>query len=182
MLLVDPFDGVAVPKELVVEFFAVFARCEPAMKESGYKRDDNGIAAPAWRRLADDAAAWLDAPADGEVARAIALLTGDPAKVHFFANGWQVSPLRGANAIAQAINAATRVRHNLFHGGKHSPEVERGRDQRLVLAALTLLLAVVEQGPSDLRSAYNHRYMGIVPDQEEVTQFGQPQRPRPRQP
>ncbi|CAE6713199.1 hypothetical protein [Paraburkholderia nemoris] len=56
---VDPFDGVAVPKELVAEFFAVFARCEQAMKEADYKRDDNGIAAPAWRRLADDAAAWL---------------------------------------------------------------------------------------------------------------------------
>ncbi len=154
---VDPFDGVAVPKELVAEFFAVFARCEHAMKETGYKRDDNGIAAPAWRRLADDAAAWLEVPADGEVARAIALLTGEPPKVHFFANGWQDSPLRGANAIAQAINAVTRVRHNLFHGGKHSPEAKAGRDQRLVLAALTILLAVVEQGPTDIRNAYNHR-------------------------
>ena len=50
MALVDPFNGVAVPRNLVAEFFAVFARCEYAMKETGYKRDDHGIAAPAWQR------------------------------------------------------------------------------------------------------------------------------------
>lgn len=156
MALVDPFDGVAVPRGLVAEFFAVFARCEYAMKETGYKRDDHGIAAPAWQRLANDAAAWLDVPPGSEVALAIALLTGDPPKIQSFADGWQSSPLRGANAIAQAIDAATRVRHNLFHGGKHTPEAEAGRDEQLVRAALTLLVALVELCPTDLRGAYNH--------------------------
>ena len=156
MALVDPFDGVAVPRELVAEFFAVFARCEYAMKETGYKRDDHGIAAPAWQRLAIDAAAWLDVPPGSEVAQAIALLTSDPPKRQSFADGWQSSPLRGADPIAQAIDAATRVRHNLFHGGKHTPEAEAGRDEQLVRAALTLLEALVERCPTDLRGAYNH--------------------------
>ena len=156
MALVDPFDGVAVPRDLVAEFFAVFARCEYAMKETGYKRDDHGIASPAWQRLANDAAAWLDVSPGSDVALAIALLTSDPPKLQSFADGWQSSPLRGANVIAQAIDAATRVRHNLFHGGKYTAEAEAGRDERLVRAALTLLVALVELCPTDLRGAYNH--------------------------
>ncbi|MDN8001412.1 hypothetical protein QZN00_30230 [Burkholderia multivorans] len=154
--LVDPFEGVAVPRDLVAEFFAVFARCEYAMKETSYKRDDHGIATPAWLRLADDASAWLDVPPGSDVAQAIALLTDNPPKLLFFADGWRSSPLRGTSAIAQAIDAATRVRHNLFHGGKHTPEAKAGRDEQLVRAALTLLLALVDRCPTDLRGAYNH--------------------------
>jgi len=156
MALGDPFDSIAVPRDLVTEFFAVFARCEYAMKETGYKRDDHGIAAPAWQRLANDASTWLGVQPGSDVALAIALLTNDPPKLLSFSNGWQSSPLRGANAIAQAIDAATRVRHNLFHGGKHTPEAEVGRDERLVRAALTLLVALVDRCPTDLRGAYNH--------------------------
>ncbi|WP_176072126.1 hypothetical protein [Paraburkholderia phenazinium] len=156
MGLVDPFDGVAVPRDLVAEFFAVFARCEYAMKETGYKRNDHGIAAPAWLRVANDASAWLDVPLGSDVAQAIALLTSDPPKLLSFADGWQSSPLRGDSTIAQAIDAATRVRHNLFHGGKHTPEAAAGRDERLVRAALTLLVALVDQCTTDLRGAYNH--------------------------
>ncbi len=156
MALVDPFDGLAVPRDLVAEFFGVLARCEYAMKETGYKRDDHGIAAPAWQRLANDAAAWLEVPSGSDVALAIKLLTSDPPEVQSFGNGWQPSPLRGANAVAQAIDAATRVRHNLFHGGKHTPEAEAGRDEQLVRAALTLLVALVDLCPTDLRGAYNH--------------------------
>lgn len=157
MALVDPFEGVAIPTHLIVEFFAVFARCEYAMKETNYRRDERGIAGPAWQRLADDAATWLDAPLGSEVALAITMLTHKPPKIQSFADSWQHADLRGANPIAQAIEAATRVRHNLFHGGKHSPEVEVGRDEKLVRAALTLLVALVELCPNDLREAYNRR-------------------------
>lgn len=156
MDLVDPFEGVAVPRDIVAQFFAVFARCEYAMKECGYKRDAGGIAAPAWQRLAKDAPGWLGAPEGSELAQAIALLISEPPKVQCFPEGWQSTPLRGANPIAQAIDAATRVRNNLFHGGKHTPETRRGRDEQLVRASLTLLLALVAQCPGDLRGAYNY--------------------------
>lgn len=82
--LVDPFT--ALPFR---EFFAVFARSEYAMKEAGYKRDDHGIAAPAWQRLANDASTWLDVQLGSDVAQAIAPLTNDPPKLLSFANGWQ---------------------------------------------------------------------------------------------
>jgi hypothetical protein len=56
--------------------------------------------------------------------------------------------------VAQALNAAGRVRNNLSHGGKHAPEAVPGQDELLVRSALTLLIAVIEQGPAALRGAY----------------------------
>jgi len=156
MALANPFDGVAVPRELVVEFFAVFARCEYAMKEAGYKRNDNGIAAPAWQRLANDAGGWLAVEPNTELAEAVAQLVNDPPRLQSFDGGWQASPLRGAGPVANAIDAAQRVRNNLFHGGKHAPEAAPGRDEQLVRSALTLLRAVIEQSPGDLTGAYNN--------------------------
>ena len=147
MALTDPFDGFEVPRELVSQFFAVFSRCEFAMKETAYRREDNGRAAPAWHLLASDAAGWLAVDAGSALETAIDYLSQSPPKVQTFAYGWQAKPLNGATKIAQAIDAAVRVRHNLFHGGKHSLESAPGRDRELVQSALTLLLAVIEQAP-----------------------------------
>lgn len=156
MTLKDPFEDLAVPPDLVTQFLAVFSRCEYAMKATGYRRDDRGIAAPAWRKIQGDAKAWLNVESGGELHAAIELLRSKPPKIETFAAGWQPEPFKQADPIAQAIEAATRVRHNLFHGGKHHQEEEAGRDAGLVRAALTLLLAVIDQCPGDLRGAYEH--------------------------
>lgn len=156
MPLIDPFSTLAVPKDLVVAFIGCFSRCEYAMKASTYARDDHGIAAAAWQRLANDAVGWVQVEAGSPLEQAIELLVTEPPRVQSFAGGWQAVPLRGAQRLAQAIDAAVRVRHNLFHGGKHSPEAAPGRDEALVRAALTLLTAVVDQCPGDLRGAFNN--------------------------
>ncbi len=106
--LVDPFDDVAVPRDLLAEFFGVFARCKYATKEAGYKRNDHGIAAPAWLRLANDASTWLDVLRGSDVKQAIALLTSAPPKLLSLMDGWLSSPVHGASAIAQVIEAAAR--------------------------------------------------------------------------
>ncbi|MBY0368234.1 hypothetical protein CDN99_15235 [Roseateles aquatilis] len=155
MPLINPFSTLAVPKELVVEFLGCFARCEYAMKASTYARDDHGIAAAAWQRLANDAGAWVQVQAGTPLDEAIELLTTAPPRLQSFGGGWQAVPLRGGHRLAQAIDAAVRVRHNLFHGGKHAPEAAPGRDAALVNAALVLVTAVVDQCPGDLRDAYN---------------------------
>lgn len=156
MPLIDPYSTLAVPKDLVVEFVGCFARCEYAMKASTYARDDHGIAAAAWQRLANDASAWVQVDAGGALDQAVELLVTAPPRLQSFSGGWQAVPLRGAQRLAQAMDAAVRVRHNLFHGGKHSPESAPGRDEALVRAALTLLTAVVEQCPGDLQGVFNH--------------------------
>jgi len=146
MPLIDPYSTLAVPKELVADFLGAFARCEFAMKETAYVRDDHGIAAAAWQRLVNDA----------DLDQAIEALTSEPPRLQAFGGGWQTVPLPGAHRVAQAVNAAVRVRNNLFHGGKHAPAAAPGRDELLVRSAQALLLAVVEQSPGDLRGAYEH--------------------------
>lgn len=156
MPLIDAYDTLAVPKDLVVQFLGVFARCEYAMKVTAYVRNNHGIAAAAWQRLANDAAGWVQFADGDELGAAIAALTTDPPRLQAFGGTWQAAPLPGADRVAQAVNAAVRVRNNLFHGGKHTPEAALGRDEQLVRAALTVLTAVVEQCPGDLPEAFNH--------------------------
>src|SRR5262245_1775122 len=123
MPLTDPYSWLAVPKELVVDFLGAFARCEFAMKETTYRRDARGIAAAAWEWLAEDAAAWLRVDAGGELEAAIDALTSTlQPRVQTYPAGWRPAPLPGGGRVAQAVNAAVRVRNNLFHGGKHTPE------------------------------------------------------------
>lgn len=156
MTLIDPFEHLAVHPGLVTQFLSVFSRCEFAMKATGYRRDEHGIAAPAWRKLQADARGWLVVEEGSELHAAIEFLRATPPKIETFAAGFQPEPFKQADPVAQAIESATRVRHNLFHGGKHHPEERAGRDEQLVRAALTLLLAVIEQCPGDLRGAYEN--------------------------
>jgi hypothetical protein len=153
---VDPYVKLAVPKDLVADFLGVFARCEFAMKATAYARNDHRVAAAAWQRLANDAGSWVQAPTGSEVDHAIDALTSEPPRLQAFGGGWTAEPLPGANRVAQAVNAAVRVRNNLFHGGKHTPESAPGRDELLVRSALTVLLTVVEQRQGDLRAAYDN--------------------------
>ena len=157
MPLVDPYDSLEIPRDIVAEFLGLFARCEYAMKESSYKQDDGkGRAIAAWDRLASDAPSWLDAASDPAVAKAIEFLTLEPPKVQLFHAGFQSKPLAGNTELGRAIQAARRVRNNLFHGGKHPPEPSPGRNEALVRAAIIVIAAVIENCPGDLRDAYNY--------------------------
>lgn len=155
--LIDPYATLAVPKDLVADFFGVISRCEFAMKDTHlYERPDGGRAAPAWRALANDASAWLPVVPGSDLDQAIEALTVNPPRVQLLGGAWVAEPLPGAGRVAQAVNAATRVRNNLFHGGKHTGEAAPGRDEQLVRSALTLLLAVMDHAPAALRGAYGH--------------------------
>jgi hypothetical protein len=134
------------PAALACEFFAAFSRFEFALKESGHVYINRfGRAAPDWDGFA--AVANLQAPAGSDLALAVDFLNGQPPLVQTSAHGWSHAPLRGSTPIATALDAAQRVRHNLFHGGKHTPHSPLGRDEALVRAALAVLLACVAQNP-----------------------------------
>lgn len=121
----------------------MFSRFEFALKEAGYVYIHRGRAAPDWNRFS--AGAILQASAASDLARAIDFLNQEPPQVQISAHGWDPSPLRGDTPIARALDAAQRVRHNLFHGGKHTPHSPPGRDEALVRAAMAVLLACVSQ-------------------------------------
>jgi hypothetical protein len=97
MTLVDPFEDFQVPPELVLEFVAVFSRCEYAMKEGDYRRDSRGITSAAWQALAEGAGTWLAVPVDGDLAAAVKLLTENPPMVHKYTDGWQSVEFSGRN-------------------------------------------------------------------------------------
>lgn len=146
------FDSLQMPPALACEFFAVFSRFEFALKESGHvyvNRYDR--AAPDWDGFA--AVATLQASTGTELALAIDFLNREPPQVQISAHGWTPVPLRGTAPVATALDAAQRVRHNLFHGGKHTPHSPSGRDEALVRASLVVLLACVDQNP-DIKAAY----------------------------
>lgn len=142
----SPFGSLQMPPPLACEFFAVFSRFEFALKESGHVYvNRRGRAAPDWDGFA--AVATLQAPAGSVLAQALDFLNQEPPQVQTSAHGWDPLPLRGATPVATALDAAQRVRHNLFHGGKHIPHSPPGRDEALVRAALAVLLACVAQNP-----------------------------------
>lgn len=147
------FASLQMPQSLACEFFAVFSRFEFALKESGHFYVHRGRASPDWRTFAATIAETLNVTPGSDLSEAIDFLNADPPQVQVAARDWQAIALFGTTPIATAIDAAQRVRHNLFHGGKHFTHSPPGRDERLVRAALTVLLACLAQD-SALSAAY----------------------------
>jgi hypothetical protein len=147
------FASLQIPQPLACEFFAVFSRFEFALKETGYFYVHRGRASPDWRTFAATIAETLNVTLGSDLSEAIDFLNREPPQMQISARDWKVVELFGTTPIATAIDAAQRVRHNLFHGGKHSPHSPPGRDERLVRAALAVLLACLAQDPA-LNAAY----------------------------
>ena len=145
--LTSPLDRLQMPPALALEFFAVFSRFEFALKDAGYwYLNRHGRAAPDWNAFA--AEVQLHATAGSDLSQAIDFLNHEPPKIQTSPHDWSDAPLRGATPIATALDAAQRVRHNLFHGGKHTLHSTPHRDEALVRASLTLLFACVRQSES----------------------------------
>jgi len=149
----SPFNGLRIPQAVVCEFFGVFSRFEFALKESYFLIPGKIRAEPDWRRFGRQAGQWLVVPPRSDLEGAIAYLNDDAPLVQTREDGWQSKALHGDTAVARALDAARRVRHNLFHGGKHTPHSPDGRDEKLVRCALAILMACLEQN-EDLRAIF----------------------------
>lgn len=158
--MASPFDGLDIERELVCEFFAMFARFEYAMKATHYCWCDNGRAAPNWKDLALKLGSRIERTLSEPPARElIDYLLTEPPQVQKFVNGkaeFQAQKLSGANLGAQTIDGAKRVRNNLFHGGKHTPHSAPERDTTLIKAAMAVLDACLSVDP-DLKSEFDHQ-------------------------
>ena len=143
MNIPSPFEGLDIDRKLVCDFFATFSRLEFSLKEMGYVRDDRGVASPAWWQFAETMNNKLDIQSNLDLAEAISYLCTKPPMVQTGAHNWENKPLHGKTDVERSIDAACRVRHNLFHGGKHTPHSPSGRDQKLVSCALCVLLSCV---------------------------------------
>lgn len=149
-------DGLQMPAQLACDFFAVFSRFEFALKDSGYYYvNRRGRAAADWDRYFSHANATVRDDADPELFEAVQYLTAEPPQVQVAPDQWDQNVLLrgGPGSIGTALDAAGRVRNNLFHGGKHTPHSPPGRDEKLVRSALCLLRACLKQD-RQLAAAY----------------------------
>lgn len=155
----SPFDGLRMPRELACEFFAFVSRFEYALKGfAQYRRNQHGLAAPAWRTFGDIIGERMrDLEPGSELSTAVSYLTGQPPQVQLADGSWDERPLEGDMLIAQAIDAALRTRHNLFHGGKHTPHSADGRDEALVRAAMIVLVACLA-ADHELHAYFDDRF------------------------
>ena len=144
----SPFEGLRVPKDLICEFFGTFARFEYALKEMQFVIGGNrDRAMPDWDRFAMTAATWFSEPFEPSLAASVEYLCGQPPQVQAVNLRWKEVPLAGTARIEQALHAVTRVRNNLFHGGKHTAHSPNGRDQKLVECSLHVLHACLQENP-----------------------------------
>jgi hypothetical protein len=156
----SPFDDLQISRGLVCELFASFARFEYAMKAIGYCRSDRyGNALPDWDRFK---AEWGEAinPTESERgADDIAFLLAEPPEIQKFVDGRAVfrpQEFREEGEGAKALEAAKRVRNNLFHGGKHTCHSPPERDTKLIRGALAVLDLCLSR-ESELRTEFDHQ-------------------------
>lgn len=153
MTIASPFDGLQLPAALACEFFAVFSRFEFMLKESGFIRENRTPVEPAWRSFGESASEFVSVQENSALARAIHYLVTEIPQVQVTKDSWEAIALHGESDVARAIDAVTRVRNNLFHGGKHTPHSPPGRDEELVRTSLCVLYACLEQNDG-LRTTY----------------------------
>ena len=156
--MISPFDTLPLDRALVCEFFAVFSRFEYALKATGFCKTGQ-FAAPDWSRFQKCIGANLSGCDDHEVVNAIQFLIAHPPQVQKVEGGrvvFRPVDLRGNNDGKRAIEAARRVRNNLFHGGKHTPHSPRERDEKLISCSLLVLQACLKLHP-DLHAEFEHQ-------------------------
>ena len=148
----SPFDDLEIDPRLVCQFFGAFARFEYAMKAIGYcQKGHRGRAEPNWVELKTDLAEKLVPSLNASERDLIGYMLANPPQVQKYVEKQAVfkdEDLRGDSDGAKAIEAAKRVRNNLFHGGKHTPHSEPDRDTRLIEAAMTVLRACLSIHPA----------------------------------
>jgi hypothetical protein len=139
-------------EEITLSFFVTFSRFEYALKAAGKAKAGAGDAAEANWQEVEEALRHADAERVSRVRAKAGILLTDPPRKQVFTDGqlnWRSAGPAGDEA-QNLVAAVKRVRNNLFHGGKYSPEgtylsarsVELVRCVRAVLEELLQLPAL----------------------------------------
>lgn len=155
------FPQLPLPPELAYDFLGTFARCEYALKTSGFAKAKRNSVEADWDNFAKEVGKHFARIEDDEFKSAVAYLIAEPPRKQVLHEGrlsWKDSPPNAKNSSAQqTLLMVRRVRNNLFHGAKiWSPErrFEGDRDERLVRSALTVLKHCMEHRRT--RMAFMH--------------------------
>jgi hypothetical protein len=140
-------------------FFKTFSRFEFSLKESGYL-PEQGKAFADWHAFARDlGSAFFANVRDSESASALLL---SPPKTQVAVHGsLEFRSTARPNNTQELLEAVSRVRNNLFHGGKSGePDADSSdprRNEKLIAEA-QLVLELALQHSDAIRYAFEGRY------------------------
>jgi len=145
---IEIFELLNVRRDLTLEFLAIFARFEFALKKAGYAHGDDSKVSPDWDSFARDVAK-LDVAVLAPVLNACQYLQQHPPKKQALQNGclhWVVRQGTSGSAIGDVLLSVRTVRNNVFHGGKFPDGVitDPLRDEQLILDCLAVLKGLLE--------------------------------------
>jgi len=105
-----------ISQDLLLEFFATFARFEYALKEGGFARQarHGGGVEPDWERFGRS----IGGDVDEIMTAGSYLLSQPPKKQTLTHNTLTWTEVSGDGGLAELLGSVRRVRNNLFHGGK----------------------------------------------------------------
>lgn len=139
------FPHMPLPPALAYEFLGTFARCEYALKVSGFAKGSATSVEANWDTFSNAIDWHFRRVVDQAFKDAVNFLLTEPPRKQVLRDGrvaWKDSPPdNGLNKAQQVLLMVRRIRNNLFHGAKvWSPEYDnRERDIKLVEAGLVVL-------------------------------------------
>ncbi len=154
------FPRLPIPETLALEFLGTFARCEYALKGSGYARGGATSVQADWDAFASDIDWHFRRVKNAQFRAAVKVLLSDPPRKQVLRNGrvaWKVAPADTSLPKAQQVLLLVRrIRNNLFHGAKvWTPEYSnRAKDVRFLEAGLVVLKHCVRL-KADVHAAYD---------------------------
>jgi hypothetical protein len=130
-------------RELVADFFMLFARAEYALKKAGFikPRGDEGFDVD-WDRFARSLATVLTSPDDPQITEAVRYMQERAPQKQVFRGGrlsWKNRVCPDATDPVFVVRSITTVRNNLFHGGKEIVGLMAERDRQLLQHSLLVL-------------------------------------------
>jgi len=157
----SPLDKLTIPRELVFEFFAIFARMEYALKlVPRFRRPGNGDAKANWTAFANEIAPNFAPTGNQQLRDAVQYLTVPGLRYYSVVADvldWHPFPVAGDTEALRTINLIKQLRNNLFHGAKFAqdPNSNPDRERKLVELSIVLLEHMLGLSP-DVRVAYEN--------------------------
>lgn len=160
--LTPVWNGLSEPadQKQVLDFFAIFARFEYALKACGFAHAQKKYVEPDWEKFIKEVEKY-STPATDQLVAAVRYLVDEPPKGQILKENratYEATAKEpsGKTELAKAVRSAKRVRNNLFHGGKYMGASESSvRNRRLLESSIVVLSAAIH-AVDGLRFEYEH--------------------------
>ncbi|MDO7846757.1 hypothetical protein Q5H92_10345 [Hymenobacter sp. M29] len=137
-------------EDLSKQFFQTFSRVEYSLKASGFHNGE-GRAEPNWLKFADAVESIIEHPNSPSLSEAINYILTNPPKSQFIRDEqirWEDSNPGQNTKSKELFIYLTRVRNNLFHGGKVNGQIfPADRREKLLRYSILILESCIHHLP-----------------------------------